>query len=82
MADCVPGLVSVIVPVFNRERLVGRTLDSILAQTYTPVEVVIVNDGSTDGSLSVLLGYAQRSRLRLGQILITSLFALPVTITR
>ncbi|CAH2031400.1 glycosyltransferase [Trichlorobacter ammonificans] len=59
-ARVLPGLVSVIVPVYNRAHLVGATLDSILAQTYRNIEVIAVNDGSTDGSLEVLQGYAER----------------------
>jgi glycosyltransferase involved in cell wall biosynthesis len=55
-----PGLVSVIVPVYNRENLVGRTIESILAQTYPDIEVIAINDGSIDGSLEVLKIYADR----------------------
>lgn len=54
----IPGLVSVIVPVYNRAHLVAKTLDSILAQTYPLVEVVTINDGSTDNTLMVLQTYA------------------------
>ncbi len=50
-------LVSVVVPVFNRESYVRESIDSILAQTYKSVEIIAVNDGSTDDSLSVLEGY-------------------------
>lgn len=56
----VSGLVSVIVPVFNRQDIVGRALDSILAQSYRPIEVLVVNDGSTDGTQQILDGYASR----------------------
>lgn len=43
-----PGLVSVIVPTFNRAHLIVETLDSVFAQTYRPIELLIVDDGSTD----------------------------------
>src|SRR5215207_9882789 len=45
-----PPRVSVIVPVFNRVKLVGRALDSVAAQTFQDYEVIVVDDGSTDGS--------------------------------
>jgi glycosyltransferase involved in cell wall biosynthesis len=46
----VDGLVSIVMPVYNGERFVGRTLASALAQTYRPIEVVVVDDGSADRS--------------------------------
>lgn len=58
--QCKPGLVSVIVPVYNRAELVGATLESILAQTYRNIEIIAVNDGSTDSSLKVLKAYADK----------------------
>lgn len=57
-----PRLVSVIVPVHNMERFLPETLDSILASDYPALEVVVVNDGSSDGSLAVAKGYAARDR--------------------
>lgn len=54
----IPGMVSVIVPVYNRASLVRKTLDSIMAQTWQNLEVIAVNDGSTDHSLTVLQQYA------------------------
>ena len=52
--------ITVVVPVYNAERYLGQTLDSVLAQTYSDYEIVIVNDGSTDGSLEVARRYAAR----------------------
>ena len=50
--------VSVIIPVYNVERYLGECLDSILGQTLKDIEVICVDDGSTDGSGAVLDGYA------------------------
>ena len=59
-------LVSVIIPVRNGERLVRRTLVSALAQTYDPIEVVVVDDGSTDRTATLVEAVAARdSRVRL-----------------
>lgn len=51
---------SVIVPVFNSERSLHDTLDSILSQNFSQMEVIAVNDGSTDSSLSILKEYESR----------------------
>jgi glycosyltransferase EpsH len=51
-------LVSIIVPVFNGEQLLPRCLESLCAQTLREIEVIMVDDGSTDRSASVIDGYA------------------------
>lgn len=58
--------VSVIVPLYNKERYIGRCLDSILAQTLRDFEVVVVDDGSTDHGPDAVREYERRdSRVRL-----------------
>jgi len=54
------NLVSVIIPVFNRETLIGETLNSILAQSHANWECILVDDGSTDGSSRIILEYVDR----------------------
>ncbi len=51
-------LVSIIVPVYNMEQYLAETLDSILATTYANYEVVVMDDGSTDGSYAIAQRYA------------------------
>ena len=52
--------ISVIVPVYNVEHYLYQCLDSLLKQTYTPYEIVLVDDGSTDSSGSVCEEYSQK----------------------
>jgi glycosyltransferase involved in cell wall biosynthesis len=44
---------SVVIPLYNKELSIASTLQSVLSQTFTDFEVIVVNDGSTDNSLSV-----------------------------
>lgn len=53
-------LISCIVPVFNGERYLGETLDSILAQTYQPLEIIVADDGSTDRTAQVVASYGEK----------------------
>ena len=50
-------LISIVMPVYNAEAALRRSIESVLGQTYSNVELVIVNDGSSDGSEKVCLSY-------------------------
>ncbi|WP_445718811.1 glycosyltransferase family 2 protein [Flavobacterium sp.] len=52
-------LVSIIIPTYNRAHLIGETLDSIFEQTYTNWECIIVDDGSTDDTASIVADYVK-----------------------
>ena len=54
--------VSVIIPVYNVEKYLSKCLDTILNQTLKEIEVICVDDGSTDHSLEILEGYARRDK--------------------
>ena len=59
-------LVSIIVPVYNVEKYIEHTINSILSQTYTNIELILINDGSTDSSYDICLKYSQKDeRVRL-----------------
>lgn len=53
-------LVSIITPCYNGESYVHRFLDSVLAQTYSKLELIFVNDGSTDATEKIVLSYQER----------------------
>lgn len=66
MRDDSKALVSVIVPIYNVERYLDQCLDSIEAQTHRNIEVLCINDGSTDGSPDIIRAHAERDpRVRL-----------------
>ncbi|MHB8170330.1 MAG: glycosyltransferase family 2 protein [Thermincolia bacterium] len=56
--------VTVLMPVYNGEKYLGQAIESILAQTFTDLELLIINDGSTDGSKEIIESY-EDSRIRL-----------------
>lgn len=53
-------LVSIIVPVYNSEKTLNRCIDSLIAQTYSNIEIIIINDGSTDKSGKICEEYVQK----------------------
>lgn len=53
-------LVSIIIATYNRERYVNAAIESALAQTYRPIEIIVVDDGSTDGTSDTLGEYMDR----------------------
>ena len=58
--------VSVIVPVYNVEKYLKDCLDSVVNQTLEDIEIICVNDGSTDNSLAILEEYAEKdSRIKI-----------------
>jgi glycosyltransferase involved in cell wall biosynthesis len=54
--------ISIIVPIYNVEKYLNKCIDSILAQTYTNFELILVNDGSTDSCREICEEYAQKDR--------------------
>jgi glycosyltransferase involved in cell wall biosynthesis len=61
LPDSLP-LVSIIVPVYNGERFLRESLDSILAQSYPRIEVLVMDDASTDTTPEIIAGYGKRVR--------------------
>jgi glycosyltransferase involved in cell wall biosynthesis len=59
------GLVSVIIPLFNRVDYIADTINSVLSQDYNSVELIVVDDGSTDGSYELAEGFEKIGELRL-----------------
>ncbi len=58
--------VSVITPSYNSEKYIGKTIDSVLAQTYTNWEMIIVDDCSTDKTCEIVLEYIRKdNRIKL-----------------
>ena len=55
-----PGLVSVVIPTWNRAYSIGQAIESVLGQTYREVEIIVVDDGSTDNTRDVVSAYGDR----------------------
>ncbi|UOQ57690.1 CDP-glycerol glycerophosphotransferase family protein [Leucobacter allii] len=56
----VPGMLSIVVPMYGVERYIGECLESLLKQNYGRVQIVVVDDGSPDGSYAIARRYARR----------------------
>ena len=61
MANIKNPLVSIIVPVYNVEQYIRRCIDSILNQSYKNIELIIVDDGSTDSSPQIIKEYIDKA---------------------
>ena len=61
--DASSPLISVVLPTFNRAWSVRSAIDSVLAQAYAPMELVVVDDGSTDDTPRLLSTYGDRLRV-------------------
>ena len=53
-------IVSIIIPVYNSSQFLKESLESIINQTYSHIEIICVNDGSTDNSLEILESYSDK----------------------
>ncbi len=58
--EYLPGVVTVIIPTYNRAYLVTEAMDSVWAQTYRPIELIVVDDGSTDDTQQVMEKWGER----------------------
>jgi glycosyltransferase involved in cell wall biosynthesis len=57
-------LVSIIVPIYNSENYIATTIESCIAQSYKNIEIILVNDGSTDNTERIIEGYLDDNRIR------------------
>ena len=56
--------VSIIVPAYNVEKYIARCIDSLLSQTLIDIEIIIINDGSTDKTDEIINSYLPEDRIK------------------
>lgn len=67
------GLVSIVMPAYNCEKYIGETIESILAQSYSHWELLVVDDASSDGTVDIVSEYSNRdSRIRCRRLEVNS----------
>ena len=52
-------MISIIVPIYNSEKWLQRCVESLVAQTYQDIEILLINDGSTDNSINICKKFAE-----------------------
>jgi len=57
--------VDVIVPAYNAEKFIAKTLESVVSQTHLPEKIIIVDDGSTDGTISIINDFKNNSKVKI-----------------
>ena len=55
--------VSIIIPIFNVEKYLSKCLESVIKQTLKDIEIICINNGSTDNSLNILEKYAKKNKI-------------------
>lgn len=58
-------MISVVIPVYNKSKTIVRCLESVIYQSYSPVEIIIVNDGSSDDSYSVIQEWIRKTKAQI-----------------
>lgn len=58
-------LISIIIPIYNVEKYLNRCLDSVMKQSFQDIEIILVNDGSTDNSDNIIKSYLFDERIKL-----------------